>query len=625
MNKTLEIIHRKHIEDALYESNQFKNRIIQSIQEGIIVYGLDQKYLVWNTFMEKLFGITASEVIGKHPLDLFPFVKDAGIIENLNKVLNGQIIDGFGYQYNVPGSGKAGWAIETIKPLMNDFGEIIGAVSTLLDITDSKKASEALIDAELLYHDLYNNTPTMFMSVEHKTNKVIECNETLLKKTGFNRDEVIGQQIFMRYHPDSLEKAKSKLEIFNKTGEISNSEIDLLTKLGGKIPVLINATAVRDENGKIMYSRKVLQDISGLRQVQEELSQSEERYRAVAETAIDSIITIDDIGIIVGWNQGATHTFGYGEHEIFGNSISMIIPDNYSNGHSEGFKGIKEGKGLNLIGKTIEMAGKRKNGEIFPIELSLAKWQTANDHFFTGIIRDITKRKLVENALQNSQEQLKKFAAHLQSIREEERISLAREIHDELGQILSAIKIDIGLFMQKITRNNVLPTSELLLDEIDNIYKLVDKTIITARKIMSELRPEVLDTIGFVEAVKSFSMEFQQRYHINCTFESDFSKLKINPQQSIALFRICQESLSNVARHAEATEVTIKLQKADNKLIIKIIDNGKGIDDQQKARTDSYGIIGMRERVFLLEGELCLISHPGEGTTVKIEIPYFNK
>jgi signal transduction histidine kinase len=217
---------------------------------------------------------------------------------------------------------------------------------------------------------------------------------------------------------------------------------------------------------------------------------------------------------------------------------------------------------------------------------------------------------------------MKKFAAHLQNVREEERILLAREIHDELGQILSAIKIDLGLLIHCMSKEKGIGSCDKIMNPINDIYKLVDKTILTARKIMSELRPEVLDTIGFIEAVRSYIIDYQNRYKIECDFNTSVSELKLTSQQSIALYRICQEALSNVAKHAEASLVNIDLDIKGANLIMVISDNGKGMSVRQKTRMDSYGLIGMRERVFLLEGEMIIISEPGKGTSIKISVPY---
>jgi signal transduction histidine kinase len=238
-----------------------------------------------------------------------------------------------------------------------------------------------------------------------------------------------------------------------------------------------------------------------------------------------------------------------------------------------------------------------------------------------GFNIDITERKKAQEALRESQVQLKNFAAHLQNVREEERILLAREIHDELGQILVAIKIDLGIMKQKAQKFIYPDAADEFLNKFEQLSAMVDNTLKAARRIMTDLRPEVLDLLGFVDALKQHIAKFQERYGVVCTFESNLSTVEIDSQRSVALFRILQESLNNIAKHAHATEVKIHLVKSEHKIEFVICDNGVGFDMSRKTKQDSYGLIGMKERAFLLEGELTISSAPDKGTTVKIEIP----
>ena len=244
-------------------------------------------------------------------------------------------------------------------------------------------------------------------------------------------------------------------------------------------------------------------------------------------------------------------------------------------------------------------------------------------HFQLTIL-DITEQKLTEEALKKSQLELRKFAIHLQNIREEEKIGLAREIHDDLGQILVALKIDLGLFRKKVLKGIENICIEEIQSKFEQLSDMVDNTIKTTRRIMTGLRPEMIDLLGFIDACKTYISDFRERRPIKCKFESEISELDINPQQSVALFRILQEALTNIAKHAKATEVIIQLENREDKLILKITDNGIGFDTDQNFRQDSYGMIGMQERVFLLDGELKITSIIGEGTVVKVSLPYKN-
>jgi len=211
----------------------------------------------------------------------------------------------------------------------------------------------------------------------------------------------------------------------------------------------------------------------------------------------------------------------------------------------------------------------------------------------------------------------------LQNIREEERIVLAREIHDELGQILVAMKIDLGMLGLKAPKFIKEDASEEFMAQFQRLAGLVDNTIKTARRIMTDLRPEVLDLLGLIEALKSHIKIFSERHNITSYFESELTTLNIETPRAVALFRILQESLNNVAKHAMATEVVVRLNKLDDsKIEFEIKDNGLGFDMAKKKRNDSYGLIGMKERAFLLDGDLSISSSLGNGTSVRIIMPY---
>jgi len=164
--------------------------------------------------------------------------------------------------------------------------------------------------------------------------------------------------------------------------------------------------------------------------------------------------------------------------------------------------------------------------------------------------------------------------------------------------------------------------SESVLSKFDVLFGLVDNTIKTARKIMTDLRPEVLDLLGFIETIKQHLNAFQERYKITCHFENTITSLELDSQQSVALFRIIQEALNNVAKHSKATELRVVFEKKNNKLILEIVDNGIGFDENHKKNADSYGLIGMKERVFLLDGELTITGKKNLGTSIKVVMPY---
>jgi PAS domain S-box-containing protein len=231
---------------------------------------------------------------------------------------------------------------------------------------------------------------------------------------------------------------------------------------------------------------------------------------------------------------------------------------------------------------------------------------------------DITYREQVEEELRLSSERLHALAAHLQSVREEQMAELSREIHDELGQELTAITMELAWLGRRIPEGD-----SALQDKISSISNLVGDTIELTHKISRELRPRILDELGLVAALEWQAKEFQDRTGILCVLTAP-DCLKLKDDRATAIFRIVQEGLTNVARHAAATGVTLALEETEDSVVLRIEDNGVGIKADAVSSRESLGLLGMRERALVLGGEVSIKGTPGEGTTVAMTMPLFH-
>lgn len=220
-----------------------------------------------------------------------------------------------------------------------------------------------------------------------------------------------------------------------------------------------------------------------------------------------------------------------------------------------------------------------------------------------------------ENELLHSFEQLRVLTARLQSVREEERARFAREIHDELGQSLTAIKIELSSFFRDSSPDQQQAKKR------ESILKLIDEANQSVRRIASELRPQVLDDLGLVAAVEWAGEEFEARTGIKCHLDLPAEDIVVEQERATALFRILQEALTNIARHANATEADVRLARENNNFILEVHDNGKGMPVDRLSTERSLGILGMRERAALLGGDVVITGIPGAGTRVKAYMP----
>src|SRR5262245_28132540 len=225
-------------------------------------------------------------------------------------------------------------------------------------------------------------------------------------------------------------------------------------------------------------------------------------------------------------------------------------------------------------------------------------------------------RRRAEERLRQSHEQLRTLSIHLQHVREEERIRIAREVHDELGQALTGLKLQLIWLTSRLPGN-----LKSLRDKANAMTGQIDQTIESVRRIATELRPGVLDNAGLLAAIEWQANQFESQTGIRCTVKADLKETVWDQDLNTAFFRIFQEALTNVVRHAEASEVEVKLTEMSGYLVLQVRDNGRGVSEAEVQNTKSIGLIGMRERAILLGGELRVRGEPGKGTTVSVRIP----
>jgi len=502
---------------------------------------------------------------------------------------------------------------DLLTELQTFKGAIFILVTSVLLYILVKKHMQSLMLSELNFYRSISESPVgiRIVSVEGKT---IYANKAFLDIYEFNNlEEFTNTPAINRYTAESYFQHQDRKKKRKEGNEVFDYEISIVCKNEKIRHVKVSRKEVL-WNG-IRHFQVINIDITDQRNAEEQIR----KLSKAVEQSPDAICITNPDGIIEYVNPRTIQLTGFSKEELINENVRIFSSGEKSKEeYAQLWQTIKSG---NIwIG---ELHNKKKNDELYWESTTISPIFDTSGQIthFLAIKEDITERKRLDTALNHSEEQLRKFASHLLNVREDEKNALAREIHDDLGQILVALKIDTGLLKNKVVKSNPFIDSEEITVKFDNIVTLIDDTIKTARRIMNGLRPEVLEINGFVSAATSYLREFEDRYHINCEFISEISDIKMNFQQSLAFFRILQEALSNVAKHSQATLVKINHSNQSGKLILEIIDNGIGFDKNISGRQDSYGMIGMKERVILLEGELEIISEVGHGTCVRVEIP----
>ncbi len=246
----------------------------------------------------------------------------------------------------------------------------------------------------------------------------------------------------------------------------------------------------------------------------------------------------------------------------------------------------------------------------------LSQLASAFDQMAEKLEQRQAERDRAEREIRNSREQLRNLSAHLQSVREEERTRMAREIHDELGQGLTALKMDVSWLNRRL-----LEEDATFKNKLTSMEEVIDRTIETVQKLSGELRPGMLDDLGLAAAIEWQAEEFQKRTGIDCEVSLSPEETLLNRDQSTTMFRIFQETLTNVIRHARATKVEVRLEEQNGSIVLEVTDNGRGITEAEISDPKSFGLIGMRERVEFIEGEVAIVGSPGKGTRIRVTLP----
>ena len=336
------------------------------------------------------------------------------------------------------------------------------------------------------------------------------------------------------------------------------------------------------------------------------LNKSEEKYRLLIEQAMDGIFICDQDGWFSYVNVRACEMSGYTGEELLLKNFIDLVPVHLRNGGDDPFYQLRSGPINYKDGQLL-----KKDGSILYVEIC-ARF-TADGEVVT-ISHDITERKKTELALQHSEERHHLLFQHIQNIRETERTNIAREIHDELGQQLTILKMDISWLQKKLKDHKDIAVPK----KIEETINMLSETIKTVRRIATDLRPSMLDDLGLIAAMEWQSHEFEKRSGINISFQSGILQLPITTTAATSFFRIYQEALTNIGRHAKAKNVFCNLQLQNEQLILTIKDDGQGFDIRTLSSKKTLGLLGMKERALMMGGLFEIKSVPDEGTTIVV-------
>jgi len=358
------------------------------------------------------------------------------------------------------------------------------------------------------------------------------------------------------------------------------------------------------------------------RQAEEALRLSQQRFECVALATTDAIWEVNLETKAVWWSEGIEKLFGFRSEEVSSKYdwwLQRVHPDDRE-------------RVTEAIRKAVEGGGKAWSSE-YRFRRQDERYATVLDRGFiirdrlgkplrlVGGLSDISEQRTAEKALENSRQQLRALTARLQTGREDERTKVAREIHDELGQILTALKLNLDWLERKITERGAGPALNDLLDRILESLEMTETAIQSVQRIATDLRPAALDNLGLIEALQQEAHRFQLRSGIPCELRLPPDHPRLAPETSTAIFRVFQEALTNVARHSEATAARVSFETQNDQVLLQLEDNGKGIGVEAISDPRSLGLLGMTERAAALGGHVAVAPVIPHGTRITLQLP----
>jgi PAS domain S-box-containing protein len=501
-------------------------------------------------------------------------------------------------------------AVEAIKlgasdcVLKDRLGRLGPAVLRALEGAQLRKEMElaetALLASEIKYHELIEQAADGIFVTDH-AGKLLLANPRLCEMTGYSNEELVGRSIAETYPEEERAGLPGR---FAQLAEVRTRLFErmLRRKDGSCFPVEVSVKFLA--NGT---HQGIVRDITERRRAAEALRESEARFAAIITSAMDGMISINERHEVILFNPAAERMFGHAASEVLGRPLDMLLPERLRAAHNQHIADFGDtGVTSRAMGSLGHIVGLRSNGEEFPIEASISQTGSGAGKLYTVILRDITERKRAEDGL-------RELTRRLMALQETERRGLARELHDRLGQNLSALGLNLGLLHEASMGDRTA------LKRIADSLRLLEEAGMTISNVLTELKPPMLASRGLLEALRWNAHEFSRRTGVALEVDGAEAAPRLPPEIEMALFRIAQSALANVARHAHAQQVRITLERSGNGFRFEIADDGAGFDVERALASGRWGLEAMRERADAIGAALRIDSAAGRGARIVVE------
>lgn len=613
-----DITNKKLTEEEITLTSQRLLLHLTNTPLGVIEWDLNLVITSWSTRAEEIFGWTQCEAIGVTIPSLgLVFTDDAPVIDFvIENLTNGSANSIKRVNRNNTKDGRVIYGEWHNSVLKDSNGKIFSCLSFVQDVTEQKETEVALQERENYLRTILETDPEC-VKILGPAAEIIQMNEAGLEMIeADNFEQVAGS----KFTPLILHEYKNKFNLLI-SDVINGNSCKLEYQVRGLKGTLrwlgTHAVPLRNASGDIISVLSISRDITEEKRAKEVISLNEQQLSLIYNSGSDVIFLLEVEENYKCKFISVNNTFlvvtGLTSNQVIGKYVNQVIPESslplVEQNHK---KAIESGETVEWEEISEFPAGIRTGWvRVTPV------FNEANKCIrLVGSVQDITERKRAELELREKNEDLQRLSAHLQNIREEERSNIAREIHDELGERLTGIMLDVS-WLEKQAPTTTLPVKK----KFKELINLVDDTIKTVRKISTELRPSILDDFGLVDALEWQASEFEKRTGIRCKIKSFVETPVTDKKITITLFRIFQESLTNIARHSKAENVWCQLTEHEKIIELTVTDDGVGVDTTTIEAKQTLGLSGMKERVFMVNGTFEISSERGRGTTIIVSVP----
>jgi two-component system, NarL family, sensor histidine kinase UhpB len=609
---------RRQVEQALREGEQRTRLIIDAVKDCAI-YMLDQQGRIasWNRGAQSLYGYNAAEVIGKHFSMLYPPDRQEPSEDELTVAERDGSYEEECWHLRKDGTRYCGDDI--ISAIRGEDGAMKGFSVITRDATPRMELREQTERSRDFYFALFSGFPNLvWRSDAHGACDYL--NQAWLDFTGRSRDAEFGSGWLEGVHPEDRKRWRSTFDGASRALQPFEIEFRLRRANGDYGSMICVGRPYYDMQGKFAGYLCSCYDNTTRREMESALRESEARYEGMTSNVPGMVFELlrDRTGRLsfTYVSKGCEALTGLNEADLKADAETFfcLVPTSERS----------------RLDATLDISAKQLStlnwvGRLVPPHGATEKWidirarprrVDGGEVLWDGLVFDDTQAHLAQLEVERSREELRALSRHLQTIREEEKARIAREVHDELGSTLTALKMDLDWLGEHL-KSAAAPLRE----KRAAMGKLVEAAVATTRRIVTDLRPSILDDLGLPAALRWQAAEFAKHTGARVEVDAPEARQPIDRAVALALFRIFQETLTNVARHAKANQVSVKLTSTDHSLMLQIRDDGVGISEENLRKPTSLGIRGMRERAEQLGGEFSVAAGAESGTTVVISVP----